>query len=114
MDRLPTETIAEIVSQLKALLGKNISPHPHHRPRLAPYSTINRTWQEVIEHETFRDIKKIDTDNLPELTAILSGSTGDRRIHSIRSLEFLYIPIRMPPLAPTQHSERREQERVAT
>lgn len=112
MNRLPTETVAEIVSQLKALLAKNISPD--HRPRLAPYSAINRTWQEVIEHETFRHIKQIDTDNLPELTAILSGSTGDRRIRSIRSLEFHYIPIWMPPLTPTQHIELREQERVAS
>ena len=112
MNRLPTETVAEIVSQLKALLAKNINSH--HKPRLASYSTINKTWQEVIEHETFREIRKIDADNLPELTAILSGSTGDHRIRSIRSLEFHYIPIRMPPLAPTQHIERREQERVAS
>ncbi|OBT49286.1 hypothetical protein VE00_00278 [Pseudogymnoascus sp. WSF 3629] len=39
---------------------------------------------------------------LPKLTAILSGATGDRRIRSIRVLEFHYVTDLM---APAQHSD---------
>lgn len=109
MNRLPTETLAEIASQLKALLGKNIDPH---KPRLAPYSTISRRWQEVIERQTFRRIN-INTNTLPELTAILGSSTGAQRICSIRELDFHHLRDQVPSLAPTQHDELREQQRLA-
>ncbi|OAF61138.1 hypothetical protein VC83_02371 [Pseudogymnoascus destructans] len=49
-------------------------------------------------------------EGLRKLTAILSGATDDRRIRSIRVLEFRYITDRM---APAQHSELREQEQLA-
>lgn len=106
MDRLPVEIISEIVSRLEALKEAHYGPW---RSNLSPYVTINKAWQSVIEHETFRHIK-IDADTLPELIPLLSGATGDRRIRSIRALEFRYIIDWMHPLTPTQPIELSEQQ----
>jgi hypothetical protein len=105
MDRLPAEIISEIVSYLKAL-GR--THYNLWRTNLSTYATINRTWQSVIEHETFSRISIFST-MLPKLTAILSGATRDRRIRSIRVLEFHYVTDLM---APAQHSELGEQEHL--
>ncbi|OBT71449.1 hypothetical protein VF21_10596 [Pseudogymnoascus sp. 05NY08] len=109
MDRLPADIISEIVSYLGALKQAHYGLW---KSNLSPYATINKTWQSVIEHDTFSRIK-IDADTLPELIPLLSGATGDRRIRSIRALEFQYLIDWMPALTPTQHSELREQERLA-
>lgn len=103
MDRLPVEIISEIVSHLRALQAIHYGLW---KTQLAAYATINRTWQGVIEHETFSRINIISS-MLPELTAILSGSTGDRRIRSIRVLEFHSVT---DLIAPAQHSGLGEQE----
>lgn len=107
MNRLPIEILAKIASQ--AFQEKRIGPG---RLRLAPFLTINRTCQVVIEREIFRHIG-VDTDSLPQLTAILSGSAGDRRIRLIQKLEFHYLRNLVPFLTPTKLSELREQQRQA-
>ncbi|OBT86809.1 hypothetical protein VE02_03917 [Pseudogymnoascus sp. 03VT05] len=109
MDRPPADIISEIVSHLGALQETHYGPY---KSNLGSYATINRTWQGVIERETFRHIK-VEADNLPELISLLSGATSDCRIRSIRALEFQYPTDWMAALTPTQHSERREQERLS-
>lgn len=109
MDRLPIETLAKIASQLKAFQEKQIGPSTL---RLALFSTINTTWQVVIERETFRHIG-VNTDSLPQLTAILTGPAGDRRIRLIQKLEFHYLSNQLPLLTSTQRSELREQQQPA-
>ena len=110
MDRLPAETLSQIVSLLKALQEKHNMPR-RSRPasygsipssaRLASYATINRTWQEVIERETFRSLD-IDSDELPELAAMFSGATGDHRIRSLRKLGYIHLRNPVRPLFPKQ------------
>ena len=50
---------------------------------------------------------------LTQLTAILSGSAGDRRIRSIQKLEFHYLSNLESFLTPIQNNELREQQQLA-
>lgn len=102
MDCLPTEVLAKIASQLKALLG---SDSPSSEPKLAFYSTINKTWQDIIERETFRYIN-IDSNKVPELTAIL-GTRATQRISSIQVLSFCALYNHSTHVQPSQLGEQR-------
>jgi hypothetical protein len=126
MNRLPIEILDEIVEYLLCAARKErmaaTSVFDYNstgnmtsltwgvKPILAPYSTINRTWQEVIERKTFERLG-INTNTLPELQCILSGATGDRRIRSIRCLQFSIVRSQKPPL--TQHIEPEKEQRLA-
>ncbi|OBT68980.1 hypothetical protein VE03_01415 [Pseudogymnoascus sp. 23342-1-I1] len=123
MDCLPAETLAEIIWHLGALQEKDRRNNRHpwelasswkglSRSKLAPYATINRTWQELIERETFNSIG-IDSDELPELAAMFRGTTGDRRLRSLRTLGFFHVPDPVPFLTPAQRSEVKEVQRRA-
>lgn len=115
MNRLPIEILDEIASHLLSALEYGLTINMTwltwlEKPNLAPYSTINRTWQEVIERKTFQYIH-FNANTLPELQFILSGAKGDRRIRSIRSLRFSIIHSQTTPL--TQHIEPEKQQRLA-
>jgi hypothetical protein len=108
MDRLPAETLAEVASQLKALLEKDSVSG---KARLASYSTINRAWQEAIERETFHHIN-IDTERITEFRVILSSATAGQRIRLIRILGVCVLYNHMPPPRLTQQGQWGEQRRL--
>ncbi|KAJ6076523.1 hypothetical protein N7499_008504 [Penicillium canescens] len=82
MDSLPTELFSRVVDYI--ISDSHARRHP--RISLAPYATVDRRWQAIIERRTFSDICIKTTKRLEEFQRLVSSTHRRASIQRIALL----------------------------